>query len=93
MLDTLRRIIQEVNSAPDLQQALDIIVQRVRESVRVDVASVYLKDADGRTTKVSLDLSRSSGIRLEFPKEKQNIKPDHQQTKEVKHQESYGIKR
>ena len=46
MLDTLRRIIQEVNSAPDLEQALDIIVQRVRESVRVDVASVYLKDTD-----------------------------------------------
>ncbi len=46
MLDTLRRIIQEVNSAPDLEQALDIIVQRVRESVEVDVASVYLKDVE-----------------------------------------------
>jgi len=33
MLDTLRRIIQEVNTAPDLDQALDIIVRRVRESV------------------------------------------------------------
>ena len=46
MLDTLRRIIQEVNTAPDLDQALGIIVQRVRDSVGVDVASVYLKDAD-----------------------------------------------
>ena len=46
MLDALRRIIQEVNSAPDLNQALNIIVQRVRESVAVDVASVYLKDAE-----------------------------------------------
>ncbi|MEN8206584.1 MAG: phosphoenolpyruvate--protein phosphotransferase [Pseudomonadota bacterium] len=46
MLDTLRRIIQEVNTAPDLDQALGIIVQRVHESVEVDVASVYLKDAD-----------------------------------------------
>ena len=46
MLDTLRRIIQEVNTAPDLDQALDIIVRRVRESVGVDVASVYLKDID-----------------------------------------------
>jgi phosphotransferase system enzyme I (PtsP) len=46
MLDILRRIVQEVNSAPDLDQALQIIVQRVRESVGVDVASVYLKDAD-----------------------------------------------
>jgi len=46
MLDILRRIIQEVNSAPDLDQALNIIVQRVRESVAVDVASVYLKDIE-----------------------------------------------
>jgi phosphotransferase system enzyme I (PtsP) len=45
MLDTLRRIVQEVNSAPDLQSALDIIVARVKISVGVDVASVYLLDA------------------------------------------------
>ena len=46
MLDILRRIIQEVNSAPDLEQALGIIVRRVRESMGVDVASVYLKDVE-----------------------------------------------
>jgi phosphotransferase system enzyme I (PtsP) len=46
MLDTLRRIIQEVNAAADLQQALEIIVQRVTESVGVDVASVYLVDVE-----------------------------------------------
>ena len=46
MLDTLRRIIQEVNAAPDLDQALDIIVRRARESVGADVATVYLVDAE-----------------------------------------------
>ncbi len=46
MLEILRRIVQEVNSAPDLEQALQIIVQRVCDSVGVDVASVYLKDAE-----------------------------------------------
>ncbi len=46
MLETLRRIVQEVNTAPDLGQALDIIVRRVREAVDVDVASVYLFDAE-----------------------------------------------
>jgi phosphotransferase system enzyme I (PtsP) len=46
MLDILRRTIQEVNAAPDLQKALDIIVQRVRVNVHVDVASVYLLDED-----------------------------------------------
>jgi signal transduction protein with GAF and PtsI domain len=54
MLDILRRIVQEVNSAPDLDQALQIIVQRVRESVGVDVASVYLKDAASICMKASL---------------------------------------
>jgi len=44
MLDVLRRIVQEVNAAPDLEQALDIIVQRVKVTVKVDVASVYLAD-------------------------------------------------
>ena len=33
MLNTLRRIVQEVNSARDLAAALDIIVQRVREAM------------------------------------------------------------
>jgi len=59
MLDTLRRIIQEVNAAPDLDQALAIIVQRVQETVAVDVASVYLKDAD----KGQYVLSATEGLR------------------------------
>ena len=59
MLDILRRIIQEVNSAPDLEQALNIIVQRVRESVGVDVASVYLKDIE----REQYVLSATEGLR------------------------------
>ena len=44
MLDTLRRIVQEVTSAEDLDQALEIIVSRVKQAMAVDVCSVYLKD-------------------------------------------------
>lgn len=44
MLNTLRRIINEVNDARDLDEALDIIVAQVREAMSVDVCSVYLKD-------------------------------------------------
>ncbi|MFP5505866.1 MAG: phosphoenolpyruvate--protein phosphotransferase [Gammaproteobacteria bacterium] len=44
MLDVLRRIILEVNAAPDLNQALNIIVKRVKQAIEVDVASVYLTD-------------------------------------------------
>ncbi|VAW95506.1 FIG001592: Phosphocarrier protein kinase/phosphorylase, nitrogen regulation associated [hydrothermal vent metagenome] len=44
MLNTLRRIIQAVSDARDLDQALDFIVQQVREAMKADVCSVYLSD-------------------------------------------------
>ncbi len=48
MLESLRRIVQEVNNAPDLEQALTIIVRRVKQAVSADVCSVYLNDFDNR---------------------------------------------
>lgn len=44
MLNTLRRIIQEVNAARNLDQALNIIVEQVRDAMHADVCSVYLTD-------------------------------------------------
>ncbi|HFE32514.1 MAG TPA: GAF domain-containing protein, partial [Gammaproteobacteria bacterium] len=44
MLDTLRRIVQEVTNAENLDQALKIIVARVKRAMGVEVCSVYLKD-------------------------------------------------
>lgn len=44
VLGSLRRIVQEVNNAPDLEQALSIIVRRVKQVVGADVCSVYLND-------------------------------------------------
>jgi len=46
MLDTLRRIIQEVNAARSVEQALEIIVRRVKEAIQVDVCSIYLADEE-----------------------------------------------
>ncbi|TVP90920.1 MAG: phosphoenolpyruvate-protein phosphotransferase PtsP [Pseudomonadaceae bacterium] len=46
MLNTLRRIVQEVNVARDLTAALDIIVQRVKEAMGTEVCSVYLYNPD-----------------------------------------------
>ncbi len=46
MLDQLRRIVQKVSAAKDLQSALNIIVNRVRESLSTQVCSVYLLDSD-----------------------------------------------
>ncbi len=46
MLDQLRSIVQEVNSARDLKSALDIIVSRVRTALNTQVCSVYLLDSD-----------------------------------------------
>jgi len=44
MLDTLRRIVQEVSDAKDLGEALSIIVLRVKNAMQVDLCSVYLAD-------------------------------------------------
>ena len=48
MLESLRRIVQEVNNAQDLEQALTIIVRRVKQAVGADVCSVYLNDYENR---------------------------------------------
>ena len=46
MLDELRRIVQKVNAAKDLNSALEIIVRRVRKTLSTQVCSVYLQDKD-----------------------------------------------
>lgn len=47
MLDQLRRIIQEISSADHIERALNIVVQRVCETLNTDSASVYLTDSKG----------------------------------------------
>ncbi len=44
MLEVLRHIVQEVNAAPGLSDALDIIVRRVRDAMGTEVCSVYMRD-------------------------------------------------
>ncbi len=44
MLSILRSLVQEVNSARDLQEALDIIVSRVQKALGTEVCSVYRLD-------------------------------------------------
>ena len=45
MLEVLRHIVQEVNAAEGLNDALQIIVRRVREAIGTEVCSVYMQDA------------------------------------------------
>lgn len=46
MLDVLRRIVQEVNGARNLDAALSTMVRRIRKALRTDVCSFYLYDAE-----------------------------------------------
>ena len=46
ILDTLKNIIQDVNDASDLEQALNIIVQRIREVMQVNAVSIYIRNED-----------------------------------------------
>ncbi|CAG67390.1 MULTISPECIES: phosphoenolpyruvate--protein phosphotransferase [Acinetobacter] len=43
-LDTLRRIVQEINSSVSLHDSLDIMVNQVADAMKVDVCSIYLLD-------------------------------------------------
>ena len=44
MLETLRHIVQEVNAARGLNEALQITVRRVCEAMNTQVCSVYMRD-------------------------------------------------
>ncbi len=46
MLGTLRRVVQDVNNAPSLEMALQIIVERVKQAMEVEVCSIYLRDSE-----------------------------------------------
>ncbi len=48
MLETLRRIVQDVSAAPDLPSALAITVNRIRDTMHVAACTVYLADEDNR---------------------------------------------
>lgn len=61
MLERLRDIVQEVNTAKDLQSALNIIVTQVRDAMNTQVCSVYLLDPDIN----SHVLMASEGLRKE----------------------------
>lgn len=70
MLETLRRIVQEVNAAQDLGQALKIIVGRVKQAMAADVCSVYLTDFTNRQHVLmasdGLNPSAIGTVRLDF---------------------------
>lgn len=48
MLETLRRIVQQVSAAPDLPSALAITVNQIRDAMRVAACTIYLADEDNR---------------------------------------------
>ena len=45
MLAKLQQIVQRVNAAANLHEALEIIVHRVKAAMDTDVCSVYVRDA------------------------------------------------
>jgi len=45
MLSILKRIVQEVSASRNLSEALNIMVERVRQAIRTEACAVYLVDA------------------------------------------------
>lgn len=48
MLDTLRRIVQDINATRNLGEALTLIVAEVKAAIHTDVCSVYMTDYNRR---------------------------------------------
>ena len=44
MLEVLRRLIQDVNDADSLEDALSLIVAQVKAAMQTDVCTIYLHD-------------------------------------------------
>ena len=44
MLEVLRRLIQDVNDADSLEDALGLIVAQVKAAMQTDVCTIYLHD-------------------------------------------------
>ncbi len=62
MLDSLRSIVQEVNTADHLQSVLDITVARVQDAMGTEVCSVYLRES----TSARYVFSATEGLNKEF---------------------------
>ncbi len=48
MLEVLHRIVKEVSAARDVDEALSVIVRRLKDFLKVDVCSIYLVDQESR---------------------------------------------
>lgn len=62
MLNSLRSIVQEVNAARDMKSALAIIVTRVKQVMKTQVCSVYLRDAQGDYVLMATDGLNASAV-------------------------------
>ncbi len=68
MLNSLRSIVQEVNAARDMASALAIIVARVKEEMRTQVCSVYMRDGQGDYVLMATDGLNASAVgRVRLP--------------------------
>ncbi len=69
MLNSLRSIVQEVNSAKDLASALEVIVVRVKAVMDTQACSVYLRNEQGRyTLKATEGLNKEAINRVHLAK-------------------------
>lgn len=71
MLEALRRIVQEVSAAENVQNALELIVSRVKDAMKTEVCSIYLRDkASGRYVFMATDgLNKQAEGRLSLAKD------------------------
>lgn len=72
MLEIIRKTVLEIASAPDLDAALDVIVERVSDALQVDACSIFISEEWGESRRLVLHANRGlkpeaiGGIHLRF---------------------------
>lgn len=68
MLNSLRSIVQEVNAASDLNSVLEIIVSRVKQAMKTEVCSIYLRDNQSQFVLMATEgLNKGALRRVKLP--------------------------
>ncbi|WP_339067048.1 phosphoenolpyruvate--protein phosphotransferase [Teredinibacter turnerae] len=73
MLNSLRSIVQEVNAAADLNSVLEIIVTRVKQAMKTEVCSVYLRDNERQFVLMATEGLHKSAVRRVKLSEKEGL--------------------
>jgi phosphotransferase system enzyme I (PtsP) len=62
LIHTLQKLVRKVDHAPDIQQALDIIVDNLIDALKIDICSIFIKSPDDDTLVLMANRGLNEGV-------------------------------